>query len=47
LAAYAVFLHERGDTALASSLFEAAACLAPTDLDVLASWAYFAMLSGE
>ena len=45
LAAYAIFVHdERGDKALASELFEQAAELAPMDLDVLASWAYFAML---
>ena len=45
LAAYAIFVHdERGDKQLASKLFEQAAELAPMDLDVLASWAFFAML---
>ena len=44
LASYAVFIHdERGDAEQASALFEEAASLAPADLDVLASWAYFAM----
>jgi ABC-type transport system involved in multi-copper enzyme maturation permease subunit len=40
-----LFVHdERGDKQLASELFEQAAELAPMDLDVLASWAFFAML---
>jgi tetratricopeptide (TPR) repeat protein len=48
LAAYAVFVHdERGDAEQASALFEEAAELAPNDLDVLASWAYFAMIGGH
>ena len=48
LAAYAIFVHgERENKALASELFEQAAELAPADLDVLASWAYFAMLDDE
>ena len=45
LAAYAIFVRdERGDKTRASELFEQAAELAPMDLDILASWAHFAML---
>ncbi len=48
LASYAVFLwEERGDLVAAGTLFDAAAVLEPTDLDVLASRAYFAMLTGQ
>jgi hypothetical protein len=36
----------RGDGAAASTLFDAAACIEPHNLDVLASRAYYAMRMG-
>ena len=45
LGAYAVFLWDvYGESASAEALFEAAAHLAPQNLDVLGSRAYFAMM---
>ncbi len=47
LASYAVYLWEHGDAEAASTLFDAAAALEPGNLDVLASRAYFAMVTKQ